>query len=106
MQTSPGSGFAKCTANVQAYQAMMSVPVTACDATGVYFNFTITGGHGAELDVWWRFTGHGELKGTYLIPEDQLPFEGEGTGIHQVYTGPANFTISDVVEEAPMDPMA
>ncbi|EON98781.1 putative 22kda glyco protein [Phaeoacremonium minimum UCRPA7] len=106
VQTSPGSGFAKCTANIQAYQAMMSVPVTACDSAGVYFNFTITGGQGAELDVWWRFTGHGELKGTYQIPEDQLPFEGEGTGVHQVYSGPVNFTITDVVEEAPTDNMA
>ena len=81
---------------------MDDVPTTEC-APGVFFNFTRTVDGGGELDVIWRFTGHGQQVGKYRIPPEQIELQGEGTSIKEVYTGPTSFNITDIHNEVPED---
>jgi hypothetical protein len=93
--TSPAPATGCSSETADRYHGIGDFAETNCTERTISFNFTRTA-NGAELDIFWSFAAPGLLKGTYLIPGDQIVHSGEGTSDYEDYTGPRDFSVSNL----------
>ncbi|KAK3339660.1 hypothetical protein B0T25DRAFT_586262 [Lasiosphaeria hispida] len=91
-----------CFAETLSYQRVGDVALTNCTEPSVAFNLTRTAEKGAKLDIFWTIAEPGLLQGTYLIPGDYFVSSGIATSVHEDYTGPKSFGISNLTVARPI----